>query len=46
LEKLKLLDDLDEWEIVQEVLTYLEDGNRKCEYIKIVKGLRYYFYVR
>lgn len=46
LEKLKLLDDFDEWEFVKEVLTYLEESDRKREYIKIVKELKYYLYVR
>lgn len=46
LDKLKLLDDLDEWDLVQEVLVYLEENDRKTEYIKIVKELKYYLYVR
>ncbi len=46
LEKLKLLDDFDEWELVEEILTYLEENDRKQEYIKIVKELKYYLYVR
>lgn len=46
LEKLKLLDDFEEWGLVKEVLTYLERNDRKLEYMKIVKELKYYLYVR
>jgi len=46
LDKLKLLDELDEWNIVIEVLKYLEQERRYKEYIKIVRELKYYIYVR
>ena len=46
LDKLKLLDDIDEWDIVLEVLEYLEDAKKYKEYIYIVRELKYYIYVR
>lgn len=46
LDKLKLLDDIDEWDIVLEVLEYLENAKRYKEYIDIVRELKYYIYVR
>jgi len=46
LDKLKLLDDIDEWNIILEVLDYLEDVRRYNEYIDIVRELKYYIYVR
>ena len=46
LDKLKLLDDIDEWNIVLEVLDYLEKAEKYKEYIDIVRELKYYIYVR
>ena len=46
LDKLKILDDIDEWDIVLEVLEYLENTKRYKEYIDIVRELKYYIYVR
>ena len=46
LDKLKLLDDIDEWNIVLEVLEYLENAKKYKEYIDIVRELKYYIYVR
>lgn len=46
LDKLRILDDIDEWDIVLEVLEYLENTKRYKEYIDIVRKLKYYIYVR
>lgn len=46
LDKLKILDDIDEWNIVLQVLDYLENSKRYKEYISIVRELKYYIYVR
>ena len=46
LDKLKLLDDLDEWNVVLKVLEYLKKAEMYKEYINIVKELKYYIYVR
>lgn len=46
IDKLKLLDDMDEWNIILEVLKYLESARRYKEYISIVRELKYYIYVR
>ncbi len=46
LDKLKILDDIDEWNIVLQVLDYLESSKRYKEYISIVRELKYYIYVR
>lgn len=46
LDKLKLLDDMDEWNIVLQVLDYLESARKYKEYIDIVRELKYYIYVR
>ncbi|MBO5349222.1 MAG: hypothetical protein J6A89_05335 [Clostridia bacterium] len=46
LDKLKLLDELDEWNIVLQVLEYLKNAEMNEEYISIVKELKYYIYVR
>lgn len=46
LDKLKILDDIDEWNIVLQVLDYLESSKKYKEYISIVKELKYYIYVR
>lgn len=46
LDKLKILDDIDEWNIVLQVLDYLESSKKYKEYISIVKKLKYYIYVR
>ena len=45
-DKLKLLDDSDEWDIILEVLEYLQNAKRYKEYIDIVRELKYYIYVR
>lgn len=46
LDKLKLLDELDEWNIVLQVLEYLKQEGKNKEYIGIVRELKYYIYVR
>ena len=46
IDRLKLLDDTDEWDIILEVLEYLEGAQRYKEYIAIVRELKYYIYVR
>lgn len=46
LEKLKLLDELDEWNTVLQVLEYLKQSGMNKQYIKIVRELKYYIYVR
>lgn len=46
LDKLKLLDDMDEWNIVLQVLDYLENAKKYKDYIEIVRELKYYIYVR
>ncbi len=46
LEKLKVLDDVDEWSVVLEVLQYLEQNEKYEDYIEIVRNLKYYIYVR
>lgn len=46
LEKLKILDDMDEWDVVTEVLQYLEQNEVYKDYIEIVRNLKYYIYVR
>lgn len=46
LDKLKLLDEIDEWDIVLEVLDYLENAKKYKDYIDIVRELKYYIYVR
>lgn len=46
LDKLKILDEIDEWDIVLEVLDYLENAKKYKEYIDIVRELKYYIYVR
>lgn len=46
LDKLNLLDDIDEWNIILEVLEYLNKFNKYKEYINIVRELKYYIYVR
>lgn len=46
LDKLKLLDEIEEWNIVMQVLEYLEEKGRYKEYINIVRELKYYIYVR
>lgn len=46
LDKLKLLDDMDEWNIILQVLDYLENAKKYKEYIEIVRELKYYIYVR
>lgn len=46
LDKLKLLDELDEWNIVLQVLEYLKQAGKNKEYIGIVRELKYYIYVR
>lgn len=46
LDKLRLLDDIDEWNIVLQVLDYLEKEKKYKEYINIVRELKYYIYVR
>ena len=44
--KLKLFDELDEWNITKQVLTMLEENQFYKEYITIVRNLKYYIYVR
>ncbi len=44
--KLKLFDELDEWNITKQVLTMLEENKLYKEYITIVRNLKYYIYVR
>lgn len=44
--KLNLLDDIDEWDIILEVLEYLNKFSKYKEYINIVRELKYYIYVR
>ena len=44
--KLKLFDELDEWNITKQVLTILEENKLYKEYITIVRNLKYYIYVR
>ena len=46
LKKLEILDDVDEWNIVLEILEYLEKVQMYKEYINIVRELKYYIYVR
>lgn len=46
LDKLKLLDELDEWNIVLQVLEYLRQAEMNKEYITIIRELKYYIYVR
>lgn len=46
LDKLKLLDEVDEWNTVTEVLQYLEKSDVLDKYIEIVRELKYYIYVR
>lgn len=46
LDKLKLLDELDEWNIVLQVLEYLKQSGMNKQYVKIVRELKYYIYVR
>ena len=46
LDKLKLLDELDEWNIVLQVLEYLKQAEMNKEYITIIRELKYYIYVR
>lgn len=46
LNKLKLLDELDEWNIVLQTLEYLNQAEMYKQYIEIIKNLKYYIYVR
>lgn len=46
LEKMKRLDELDEWNVVQEVLDRLYNNQMNKEYVVIVRNLKYYLYVR
>lgn len=46
LNKLKLLDELDEWNVLVQVLEYLEKNKMYEQYISIVRELKYYIYVR
>ena len=46
LDKLKLLDELDEWNTVLQVLEYLKQAEMNKEYVSIVRELKYYIYVR
>lgn len=46
IEKLKFLDDLDEFNVIIETLEYLEKEKRYKDYINIVRNLKYYIYVR
>lgn len=46
LEKLNILDEFEEWNIVLQVLNYLEKYKMHKEYIIIVRKLKYYIYVR
>ena len=44
--KLKLFDELDEWNITKQVLNMLEENILYKEYITIIRNLKYYIYVR
>lgn len=44
--RLKVLDEPDEFNIVNQVLEYLYDARRYKEYIVIIRNLKYYIYVR
>ena len=44
--KLKLFDELDEWNITKQVLNMLEENTLYKEYITIIRNLKYYIYVR
>ena len=44
--KLKLFDELDEWNITKQVLNMLEENKLYKEYITIIRNLKYYIYVR
>ena len=44
--KLKLFDELDEWNITKQVLNMLEKNKLYKEYITIIRNLKYYIYVR
>ena len=44
--KLKLFDELDEWNITKQVLNMLEENKLFKEYITIIRNLKYYIYVR
>jgi len=46
IEKLKILDELDEFEVVCQSLQMLYEGKKYKEYIIIVRNLKYYIYVR
>ncbi len=46
LSKLKKLDIPDEWDIILESLNYLYNNNRHLEYVRIIRQLKYYIYVR
>lgn len=44
--KLKLFDELDEWNITKQVLNMLEKNKLYKEYVTIIRNLKYYIYVR
>ena len=44
--KLKLFDELDEWNITKQVLNMLEENKLYKEYVTIIRNLKYYIYVR
>ena len=44
--KLKLFDELDEWNITKHVLNMLEKNKLYKEYVTIIRNLKYYIYVR
>ena len=44
--KLKVFDELDEWNITKQVLNMLEENKLYKEYITIIRNLKYYIYVR
>ena len=46
LDKLKVLDELDEWNTVLQVLEYLKQSEMYKQYVRIVRELKYYIYVR
>lgn len=44
--KLKLFDELDEWNITKQVLNILEKNKLYKKYVTIIRNLKYYIYVR
>ena len=46
IQKLKILDEPDEFNIALQVLEYLYDAKRYKEYIVIIRNIKYYIYVR